>query len=88
MNSGLSPKAYRSSQRFQDFAHIEKAGDQVAEDLRARLKKDNAGCVPYTPKFRPWKLNTAVAFRDHDRATAFERYLKSTSGRAFARKRL
>ena len=60
----------------------------ITEDLRARLKKHNAGSVPYTSNLRPWKLNTAVAFRDHDRATAFERYLKSTFGRAFARKRL
>ena len=60
----------------------------MSEDLRARLKKHNAGGVPYTSKLRPWLLNTAVAFRDRERVTAFERYLKSTSGRAFARKRL
>jgi putative endonuclease len=29
-----------------------------------------------------------VAFRDRDQAVAFEKYLKSSSGRAFAKKRL
>jgi putative endonuclease len=33
-------------------------------------------------------IKTAVAFRDPQRAAAFERYLKSPSGRAFASKRL
>jgi putative endonuclease len=58
------------------------------EDLHARLKKHNAGEVPYTSKFRPWKIKTAVAFVDRERAFDFERYLKTSSGRAFAKKRL
>jgi putative endonuclease len=58
------------------------------EDLYARLKKHNAGEVPHTVKFRPWRIKTAVAFSDQKRAVEFERYLKSASGRAFAKKRL
>jgi predicted GIY-YIG superfamily endonuclease len=58
------------------------------ENLRTRLKKHNAGGVPYTAKFRPWRIKTAIAFTEHERAIEFERYLKSSSGRAFARKRL
>ena len=58
------------------------------EDLQTRLKKHNAGEVPYTAKFRPWRIKTAIAFTEHERAIEFERYLKSSSGRAFARKRL
>jgi predicted GIY-YIG superfamily endonuclease len=60
----------------------------LTEDLNARLTAHNAGRVPYRSRFRHWVINTAIDFRDRDRATAFERYLKSTSGRAFARKRL
>jgi predicted GIY-YIG superfamily endonuclease len=59
-----------------------------ADDLRARLKKHNAGEVPHTRKFKPWTLKTYLAFSDPARAAAFEKYLKSPSGRAFARKRL
>jgi predicted GIY-YIG superfamily endonuclease len=58
------------------------------ENLRARLKTHNSGHVPHTAKFRPWSVQTALAFRDAARARAFERYLKSSSGRAFARKHL
>ena len=58
------------------------------QDLQARLKKHNAGGVPHTALHKPWAIRTAVAFRDKERATALERYLKSGSGRAFARKRL
>ena len=59
-----------------------------AEDLRARLKTHNSGQVPHTAKFRPWRIKTAVAFTDRQRAIEFEAYLKSASGRAFATKRL
>ena len=55
-------------------------------NLHDRLKTHNAGHVPHTADLRPWQLIVAVAFRDHARAQAFERYLKSSSGRAFARK--
>ena len=60
----------------------------IAKDLRDRLKKHNAGEVSHTSKFRPWRLKTYIAFGDKDRAFAFERYLKSASGRALAKKRL
>jgi putative endonuclease len=60
----------------------------LTEDLHARLKKHNGGEVAATATFRPWRVKTALAFTDHDRAADFERYLKSASGRAFARKRL
>ena len=58
------------------------------EDLKARLKKHNAGEVPHSSELRPWKINTAIAFTDREQAFAFERYLKTASGRAFAKKRL
>jgi putative endonuclease len=58
------------------------------EDLHARLKKHNAGELPHTAKSRPWKIKTAIAFTDHERAAQFERYLKTASGRVFAKKRL
>ncbi len=60
----------------------------LTDDLAQRLAKHNAGGVPHTAKHRPWRIKTAVAFRDRARAADFERYLKSPSGRAFARKRL
>ena len=57
-------------------------------DLRARLAKHNAGEVTHTAKFRPWAVKTYLAFDDPTQAFAFEAYLKSGSGRAFAKRRL
>jgi len=58
------------------------------EELKSRLKIHNSGSVPHTAKFRPWKIKTAVAFTEREKAIEFERYLKSASGRAFTKKRL
>jgi putative endonuclease len=60
----------------------------VTADLRQRLAEHNAGKSAHTSKYVPWKLVTYVAFSDEQKAEAFERYLKSGSGHAFARKRL
>ncbi|MBL8551233.1 MAG: GIY-YIG nuclease family protein [Hyphomonadaceae bacterium] len=59
----------------------------ITEDCETRLAKHNAGEVAHTSKFRPWRLRTYVAFSDERRALAFEKYLKSGSGRAFSSKR-
>jgi predicted GIY-YIG superfamily endonuclease len=58
----------------------------VTDNLRARLAKHNAGEVPHTSKYKPWRLRTYVAFDDEHRAIAFEKYLKSGSGRTFAKR--
>ena len=60
----------------------------LTDDLRSRLPSHNAGRVSHTSKYRPWRLNTYVAFSDKNRAVLFEKYLKSSSGRAFSKKRL
>lgn len=57
-------------------------------NLRERLAKHNAGEVPHSRKHDPWRLKTYVAFSNKDQAWAFETYLKTASGRAFAKKRL
>ena len=57
-------------------------------DLDARLSKHNEGGCSHTSKYRPWRIETAIAFTDAQKATAFESYLKSGSGREFARRHL
>jgi predicted GIY-YIG superfamily endonuclease len=57
-------------------------------DLKRRLKSHNEGASVHTRKYRPWKLTSYFAFDDERTARAFEYYLKSGSGRAFANKRL
>ena len=60
----------------------------LAQDLRARLGQHNAGEVTHTAKFMPWTLVQYSAFPDRAKAAAFERYLKTGSGRAFALRHL
>ena len=55
-------------------------------DLKSRLAKHNAGEVPHTSKFKPWRIQTAIAFDSKEKAVAFEDYLKSGSGREFAKR--
>jgi len=58
------------------------------ENLDTRLKSHNAGRCSHTSKYIPWKIKTSIAFTDRQKALYFEAYLKSPSGRAFAKKRL
>jgi len=58
----------------------------VTRDLDQRLLEHNRGACPHTPKHRPWRIETAVAFKSESKARAFEKYLKSGSGREFARR--
>lgn len=60
----------------------------ITDDLKARLSMHNSGAVTHTSKYRPWRIKTYVAFTDEDRALGFEKYLKSGSGRGFAKARL
>jgi putative endonuclease len=60
----------------------------LTDDLKARLTKHNEGGSPHTSKYKPWKMVTFVRFDDDEKALAFEKYLKSGSGRAFANKHL
>lgn len=58
------------------------------ENLESRLKSHNRGENPHTSKYKPWRIKTAIAFSDRQTAIDFEEYLKTPSGRAFAKKRL
>lgn len=59
-----------------------------SDDLRRRLLRHNSGEVPHTSKWKPWRVKTYIAFSDKRQARTFEKYLKSSSGRAFLKKRL
>jgi len=72
-------------QSEQDAEHVYTG---LTDDLDARLSRHNSGEVSHTSKHRPWRIKTYVAFTDENRALAFEKYLKSGSGRAFAKARL
>jgi predicted GIY-YIG superfamily endonuclease len=54
-------------------------------DLDDRLSRHKRGSVPATKNRRPLELISYTAFFDEYKAVAFEKYLKTGSGRAFAR---
>jgi putative endonuclease len=58
----------------------------LTSDVVRRLAAHNAGESHHTRKWRPWSLAVAVEFAAKERATEFERYLKSGSGRAFLKR--
>lgn len=60
----------------------------VTTDLRRRIEEHNTGKNSYTSAHAPYRCTWYCAFQDKRLAYAFERYLKSSSGFAFTKKRL
>jgi predicted GIY-YIG superfamily endonuclease len=56
-------------------------------NIEQRLETHNSGGSVHTRKDRPWELVVCMEFKDMRCAKEFETYLKSQSGRAFAKKR-
>ena len=72
---------------LESLSHPEERYVGVTSDLRQRLRDHNTGQSTYTKRYLPWRIVTYLAFSDRAKAEDFERYLKSGSGHAFARKR-
>jgi len=72
---------------LQSISHPKQRYIGLTSDIDKRLKFHNAGQSPHTSKLKPWKITNYFAFSDESKAAAFEKYLKSGSGRAFASKR-
>jgi putative endonuclease len=72
--------------RSQAFPRQEYTG--ATADLRRRMADHNSGKSTHTAKYIPWVPVWYSAFPDKYKALEFEKYLKSHSGRAFAKKRL
>jgi len=68
-------------------SHPQQSYIGITSDLQKRLAVHNSGGSTHTSKFNPWQLITSMAFSEDSKALAFERYLKTGSGRAFAKKR-
>lgn len=73
---------------IQSDRHPERFYTGLTSDVTARLAAHNAGMSTHTATGMPWRLVVSMTFTDVDKAQAFERYLKSGSGRAFAARHL
>ena len=73
---------------IKSILHPEQRYIGLTSDIKERLKAHNEGRSAHTSKYKPWKLITCIAFSRESKALAFEKYLKTGSGKAFANKRL
>lgn len=60
----------------------------LTSNVARRLAEHNGESHRRTAKYAPWSLDVVIEFADERRAAAFERYLKSGSGVAFAQRHL
>ncbi len=58
----------------------------LTSDLPSRLTTHNSGGSQHTASLRPWEVVVSIEFASEASALAFEKYLKSGSGRAFAKR--
>ncbi len=58
----------------------------LTSHVARRLETHNSGGNQYTAGLRPWDLIASIEFQNEASAIAFEKYLKSGSGRAFAKR--
>jgi putative endonuclease len=58
----------------------------IASNPKDRLDWHNGGPSGYTVAHRPWSIAVSIEFPTEREARRFERYLKSGSGRAFAKR--
>ena len=75
---------------LQSLQFPEKHYTGCTSDVEERLRRHNAGETAsqshHSSMYGPWKLVVQISFEDRAKAFAFEKYLKSGSGRAFAKK--
>jgi putative endonuclease len=75
---------------LQSLADPERYYVGCTNDVPERVRRHNCGQSEsqsrHTSMHGPWKLVVEIGFEDKARAYAFEKYLKSGSGRAFAKK--
>jgi predicted GIY-YIG superfamily endonuclease len=58
----------------------------ITSDVENRLGWHNHGPCGHTVRLRPWSLVVVVEFPTEQQAARFEQYLKTGSGRAFAKR--
>jgi putative endonuclease len=58
----------------------------LTSNVAQRVVMHNEGRGQYTRELRPWQLVTSIEFAEQTSAIAFEKYLKTGSGRAFAKR--
>jgi len=58
----------------------------LTSNVTTRLAVHNSGGSQHTARHRPWRVIVSLEFATQASAVAFEKYLKTGSGRAFAKR--
>lgn len=58
----------------------------LTSNVAGRIEDHNAGRCLHTTRHKPWRLVASIEFTRQDTAVLFEKYLKTGSGRAFAKR--
>ena len=82
-----------NTDHIMEYVYLLKCADDTyytghTANLDDRINRHNKGENTYTNPRRPITLVTYIAFSDKYKAINFEKYLKSGSGKAFAKKHL
>jgi predicted GIY-YIG superfamily endonuclease len=73
---------------LESITHPGKRYVGLTGDFKNRLTEHNDSKSPHTRRYVPWRPVVVVRFESDLKAEAFERYLKSGSGHAFANRHL
>jgi len=89
-NENQSPKNENPKFFYVYILHCNDGGIYTGctSDLQERFNRHQKGWVPITKERLPVRLAWCCSFPDRGKAFEFEQYLKSGSGRAFAKKHL
>lgn len=60
----------------------------ITQDINKRIREHNQKTSKYSSTKSPFNLKWYCVFNEKEKASKFEKYIKSGSGYAFARKRL
>jgi putative endonuclease len=71
---------------IQSVMHPGRYYSGLTSDVASRLETHNTGGSRHTAALRPWRLVAVIEFTRETSAIAFEKYLKTGSGRAFAKR--
>ena len=71
---------------IQSLSHPNQHYTGMTENMNQRLLDHNEGRSVHTNKFKPWRIIVARRIDNEKKARAFEKYLKTGSGRAFMKR--
>ena len=83
--AGVSHDVKRFVYVLHSLANPDRQFVESAANVPMRIAAHNAGHSPLTATHRPWKLVAVVQFGSEVTAQRFEKFLKSSAGRAFVK---